>query len=293
MELQKFIFFSFYFILTVFEADCSECKWYNWFIGNCKTDIDCIDFNTSKKKYYRSIDKISGELMHIICYCKETEIEIKNQKFKWIEDNSFKQCPKLLRISFYGNNIKHIPDNVFKGLYALKKLELGGNELTSIKIPWFTDLNMLEELHLQENHIQVVPEKILLEVPTLKKLILTSNEIKTFNVERIEQLNLLYLTKNQLSCKDLNILKTKLKKNNKIAEFDNLDCHVLNMPSSIETTQIPMQNFSSKKIEIHQRNKASCKCSATFVIIAGVVTGINGLILIVLIFKYKITAITF
>lgn len=218
-----------------------------------------------------------------------------------IEEKAFERCGNLKVISFYENRIRSIPSEAFLGLTALEKLELGGNMLTRIDEKWFFDLSNLRESHLQKNQIEYIPKKLLKTMPHLETLILFSNKIKNFKLQNVNQIEKLYLANNPLSCTDIDVLSSILrlkltnemffdesKKNDGTITYKGLDCRSSTLPKSSQKT---FETASSQK-DVKEK---ICKddCSITFLVIASVITGINGLILVLLVFKYKITDITF
>lgn len=292
------IFLTFFVICSSFEVNSSfDCGFWEWFKLILTSQNDCVDFTLSKKQFYSTTTTISCKLMKFICDCQETGIEIVGGQLTIVEENSFKPCPSLKRISFYRNNIRNIPGGAFRGLRALEHLNLGGNKLTIINEEWFTDLKLLKEFQLHENQISLVPPKILFKLPNLKTLILSENKLTTFNIDKIAQLTVLHLASNPFSCTEIDKLKSELKKmQTDMIEHKRSDCHhVSTLPDDIKSSQSPSNLSSFEEPEKPEINWSSCKiiCSITLLIIASVVTGVNGLILILFVFRFKIAEITF
>lgn len=292
------IFLTFFVICSSFEVKSSfDCGFWEWFKLILTSQNDCVDFTLSKKQFHSTTTTISCKLMKFICDCQETGIEIEGGQLTIVEENSFKPCPSLKRISFYRNNIRSIPGGAFRGLYALETLELGGNMLIIINEEWFVDLRELKELHLQKNQIKLVPAYILHNLRNLKTLILSENHITNITIDRIEQLDELYVANNRFTCSEIDKLKSKLgpKIQTDMTDYSRLNCSNSNIPTTMEATQTPRNSNSTKEEERKGNNVSSCKvdCSITLLAIASVITGVNGVILILFVFKLKITEITF
>lgn len=294
---KVFLLTTVFVLLLSFTVSSLRCTWGDWFKLRCKNKNNCEDFKKHKRELYASTKTITGEKMNIICKCNEKEIVIDQGKLSVVKENSFKQCKKLKMISFYKNNITTIPGGAFKGLKALEHLNLGGNKLTIINDKWFTDLKLLKEFQLHENQISLVPPKILFKLPNLKTLILSENKLTTFNIDKIAQLTVLHLASNAFSCTEIDKLKSELKKmHTDMIEHKRSDCHhVSTLPDDIKSSQSPSNLSSFEEPEKPEINWSSCKiiCSITLLIIASVVTGVNGLILILFVFRFKIAEITF
>lgn len=252
---------------------------------------------------------VTHALMSSICKCQH-KIEIHKGDLAEVDEISFNSCKGIDHLSFYENKIRRVPGDTFKGLHSLKNLELGGNRLTCINEEWFTDIGELIELHLQKNQITSVPQKMLSYLPKLEKLVLYSNNIASFNIfdfNRLHQLNL-YLADNPLACSDIDKLTSYsvLKLNNEIffneprrnkglTNLKGFDCLASLSKTSTNSTKTLLDPNCTPEAGKAVPDKSSCKiiCSITHLAIAAVVTGINGLILILLVFKFKITEITF
>lgn len=253
---------------------------------------------------------VTHALMSSICKC-QPKIEIHKGNLAEVDEISFNSCKDIDHLSFYENKIRRVPGETFKGLHSLKNLELGGNRLTCINEEWFTDLRALKELHLQKNQITSVPQKMLSYLPKLEKLVLFSNKITSFNLDldAFNQLKLnLYLADNPLACSDIDTLTSnsvlrlnneiffnKTRRNTGLTNPKGFDCLASLSKISTNSTKTLLDPNCTPEAGKAVPDKSSCKmiCSITLLAIAAVVTGINGLILILLVFKFKITKITF
>lgn len=308
--MRKLSLSIFYLFLLLNQSKSFNC-------GDPGMGTNCKTIYTLKNNICTTIKKITKQEISPICKCNEMKIVIHKREITKIGEKSFESCSHLKRISFYENKIESIPGKTFHGLKELEKLEFGGNKLTRIEKEWFVDLVSLEELHLQKNKIEFIPDEMLITMPKLKKLILFSNKIQHFNVQETKQLETLYLADNPLNCRTIDELTTTLgsklnneiffndmKKNNDTITYKGFDCRNSTLPKSDqETVELDFfQKVNGSTIGyFRDRDKTADKtiitcdedCIVTVLAIATVVTGVNGLILVLLVFKCKITHITF
>lgn len=189
--------------------------------------------------------------------------------------DTFKSCPKVLKINLSRNFLKTLPSNVFESNRILHSLNLSDNSFEEVNPLWLKySADYLEKLDLSRNLLKVFPVNQFPELHHLKYLFLSENHLHDIDedaiVKRFKILNKFEFSFNYIGCirsekleayfKARKIVTTSFKiyKGSKKARFQQNEKGCIN-DGEWSSLKLVDDNVEEKQNEVHvKKDIADC-----------------------------------
>lgn len=142
-----------------------------------------------------------------IANCQNEQINLNANKIFSIPQGIFRNCQRLVGLSFARNEIESISNNAFVGLTRLTFLSLSSNKIQRLSFNVFAPMTSMIRLYLDTNHIQEVDPRWFQSMTNLNVLNLNDNHIASWNSTILRNnvnLEVLSLARNQITSVDGN-----------------------------------------------------------------------------------------
>ncbi|KAJ8961557.1 hypothetical protein NQ318_014809 [Aromia moschata] len=118
------------------------------------------------------------------------ELDLSNNRFKYMPDTSFHFLQKLRKLEFQDNVIEIVHKGTFQGdIHAsLEQIYLSFNNIKAISQHTFVNLPRLEQLYLDDNRIESLERRSFMNLENIKRLNLKGNKISTISYETFQNL---------------------------------------------------------------------------------------------------------
>ncbi|XP_048520977.1 chaoptin isoform X2 [Dendroctonus ponderosae] len=138
-------------------------------------------------------------------------LDLSNNKFRIMEENSFHFLGKLRKLELQDNIIETIHKGTFQSdIHSnLEQIYLSFNTLKSISQHTFVHLPKLEQLHIDDNKLETLERRSFMNLERLKRLNLKGNKLATISYEAFQnlpELEHLDMSYNKIEKFDFNIL---------------------------------------------------------------------------------------
>lgn len=149
--------------------------------SNFESTVNTKNITTVSVEAGSSVFTEDFDICELFPNLKEFEIS-RSGRMEYLDENLFKKCVQLQKISLTSSSIQDIKTNIFKTNILLKELSLENNEIKFLEHWIFSTLKNLKTLNLSHNQLVIIDPDLLRNLK-LEKLDLSNNNLIDLEVE--------------------------------------------------------------------------------------------------------------